>query len=71
MNLPFFAVAGDLTALVPVVFQAGPLALALDATSAIPTVFRPVRHADRDAGRRLGVRPAARPASSAPPASSA
>jgi NTE family protein len=47
MSLPFFAVAGDLTALLPVVFQAGPLDLALDATSAIPTVFRPVRHADQ------------------------
>lgn len=46
MHLPFFAVAGDLTALTPVVFRAGPLALALDASSAIPTVFRPVRHAD-------------------------
>jgi NTE family protein len=47
MGLPFFAVAGDLTALVPVVFQSGSLALALDATSAIPTVFRPVRHEDQ------------------------
>ena len=47
MNLPFFAVAGDLTALTPVVFQSGPLDLALDATSAIPTVFRPVRHEHR------------------------
>ncbi len=47
MNLPFFAVAGDLTALAPVVFQAGPLDLALDASSAIPTVFRPVRHEHR------------------------
>ena len=46
MPLPFFAIAGDLTALTPVVFRAGPLALALDASSAIPTVFRPVRHAD-------------------------
>jgi NTE family protein len=46
MPLPFFAVAGDLTALTPVVFRAGPLALALDASSAIPTVFRPVRQAD-------------------------
>lgn len=46
MPLPFFAIAGDLTALAPVVFRAGPLALALDASSAIPTVFRPVRHAD-------------------------
>src|SRR6185295_4474456 len=41
MNLPFFAVAGDLTALASVVFQTGPLAVALDASSAIPTVFRP------------------------------
>jgi NTE family protein len=47
LALPFFAVAGDLTALVPVVFRSGPLALALDATSAIPTVFRPVRHEDQ------------------------
>jgi NTE family protein len=47
LPLPFFAVAGDLTALTPVVFRTGPLALALDATSAIPTVFRPVRHDDR------------------------
>jgi NTE family protein len=47
MNLPFFAVAGDLTALAPVVFSSGPLDLALDASSAIPTVFRPVRHDDR------------------------
>ena len=47
LPLPFFAVAGDLTALVPVVFRTGPLALALDATSAIPTVFRPVRAGDR------------------------
>jgi NTE family protein len=47
LPLPFFAVAGDLTALTPVVFRSGPLDLALDATSAIPTVFRPVRDADR------------------------
>lgn len=47
MNLPFFAVAGDLNALTPVVFQRGSLALALDASSAIPTVFRPVRHEDQ------------------------
>ncbi len=47
MNLPFFAVAGDLTALTTVVFQSGPLDLALDASSAIPTVFRPIRHDDR------------------------
>ena len=47
MNLPFFAVAGDLTALTTVVFKSGPLDLALDASSAIPTVFRPIRHDDR------------------------
>ncbi len=47
MAMPFFAVAGDLTALAPVVFHDGPLDLALDASSAIPTVFRPVRHQDR------------------------
>ncbi len=47
MNLPFFAVAGDLNALTPIVFRSGPLDLALDASSAIPTVFRPVRHEDR------------------------
>jgi NTE family protein len=47
LPLPFFAVAGDLTSLVPVVFRSGPLDLALDATSAIPTVFRPVRSGDR------------------------
>ena len=47
IGLPFFAVAGDLTALVPVVFRSGPLDLALDASSAIPTVFRPVRHLDQ------------------------
>ena len=46
MSLPFFAVAGDLTALAPVVFSSGPLDVALDASSAIPTVFRPVRHED-------------------------
>jgi NTE family protein len=47
MNLPFFAVAGDLAALTPVVFHSGPLDVALDASSAIPTVFRPVRHEHR------------------------
>jgi NTE family protein len=47
MGLPFFAVAGDLASLTTVVFQHGPLALALDASSAIPTVFRPIRHEDR------------------------
>ena len=47
LSLPFFAVAGDLITLSPVVFRSGPLALALDASSAIPTVFRPVRHGDQ------------------------
>jgi NTE family protein len=43
LPMPFFAVAGDLTTLSSVVFRTGSLALALDATSAIPAVFRPVR----------------------------
>jgi NTE family protein len=43
LPLPFFAVAGDLVSLSHVVFRSGSLALALDASSAIPTVFRPVR----------------------------
>jgi NTE family protein len=41
--IPFFTVAGDLISLATVVFHTGSLTLALDATSAIPTVFRPVR----------------------------
>jgi NTE family protein len=43
LALPFFAVAGDLSSLCHVVFSTGPLAVALDASSAIPTIFRPVR----------------------------
>lgn len=43
LPLPFWTVAGDLVSGREVVFGSGPLAEALDATSAIPAVFPPVR----------------------------